>query len=421
LLHNTDIPLSNKNLLFSGQGTTGNLVGIGIISNNIKFIVYNTSVPCAGSFHSDCPLGVNNIVGVNGTATGATYKDVGVSGYAKSNVPNTNNIGLYGEGQGTATGILNYGIYAQASGGSGSTNYGVFAKASSGTYNNYGIWAEALPSSGITPPTGPNYAGYFNGDVVKTGTDNFSSDSIFKENISTISDGWQVISQLIPRKFNFKTTQYSFMGFPGGLQYGFVSQEVENIVPELVGSAVHPERLDSTGAVISPSVTYKTLNYIGIIPFLVKTVQEQQQLIDTLLAKVNTYDEQFAQILTCINNLPADLGCSGSTKRFNPDENNSSTVRQFTLKSPDAAILYQNEPNPFDNSTSIRYYVPGSVKEAMLVFYDEFGREIRKELLNQKGYAKVDVNAEKLAHGIYTYSLLVDGKIADTKKMLKAK
>ncbi|MBI5219004.1 MAG: T9SS type A sorting domain-containing protein, partial [Bacteroidia bacterium] len=81
----------------------------------------------------------------------------------------------------------------------------------------------------------------------------------------------------------------------------------------------------------------------------------------------------------------------------------------------------QNEPNPFGNSTIIRYYVPESVKEAMLVFYDEFGREISKELLNQKGYSKVDVDAEKLASGLYTYSIVVDGKIADTKRMIKAK
>ena len=60
-------------------------------------------------------------------------------------------------------GINNYGIYTESFG--GQYSYGIKAIAKDGSLKNIGIYAEALPSSGISPPPGPNYAGYFVGDV----------------------------------------------------------------------------------------------------------------------------------------------------------------------------------------------------------------------------------------------------------------
>ncbi|MBI4929935.1 MAG: hypothetical protein HY841_04170, partial [Bacteroidetes bacterium] len=55
-------------------------------------------------------------------------------------------------------------------------------------------------------------------------------------------------------------------------------------------------------------------------------------------------------------------------------------------------------------------------------FYDEFGSEIKSVELPYKGTkAELNLSTSNLASGIYSYSLVVDGKIADTKKMLKTK
>lgn len=289
-----------------------------------------------------------------------------------------------------------YGVRADVSGGGGSQNYGILGLCNGSGFNfggyfsasggsNYGIYATVVPNTA-------GLAGYFDGDVVRTGTDNFTSDSMFKENVATIANGWQVISQLNPRQYNFKTSQYPFMGMHAGLQYGFIAQEVEDVLPQLVGSAVHPERLDSSGALVSPSVTYKTLNYMGLIPFLVKTVQEQQAQIDSLM-------NNNARFQSGAQNLP---------------------TQSITLTSK-SCMLFQNVPNPFGEVTSISYYLPESVMYAEIVFYDTYGNEIHRAALHNRGKAKLDITAKELASGIYSYSLIADGKVVDTLKMIRTK
>ena len=58
-----------------------------------------------------------------------------------------------------------------------------------------------------------------------------------------------------------------------------------------------------------------------------------------------------------------------------------------------------------------------------MAFYDAYGKEIKKVKIkvkiNETGAGKIEVNTQNVATGIYTYSLIVNGKVADTKKMLK--
>jgi len=55
--------------------------------------------------------------------------------------------------------------------------------------------------------------------------------------------------------------------------------------------------------------------------------------------------------------------------------------------------------------------------------YDVSGKEI-EELVNKKlqaGSYKITFNASKYSSGIYFYSMIIDGKVADTKKMMYLK
>ena len=77
---------------------------------------------------------------------------------------------------------------------------------------------------------------------------------------------------------------------------------------------------------------------------------------------------------------------------------------------------------PFDGSTVIRYYIPENIQmEAYMVFYDSYGNEIKKVEIKETGAGKIEANAQNLAAGIYSYSLIVNGKVVDTKKMMKNK
>jgi hypothetical protein len=176
---------------------------------------------------------------------------IGVKGYTEHSSGGTSpTYGVYGEGNAITTDI-SYGVYGRASG--GAKNYGVFC----------------------------------NGDGGYTGTWTVVSDGIFKKDITQISSVLQQIRLLNPVSYRMKTDEYSFMNFPKLQQYGFVAQDLEKIFPILVQEGLHPGAKQS-----DPSIKFKTVNYNGMIPLLTKAIQEQQQIIDELLKRVEALEKK---------------------------------------------------------------------------------------------------------------------------------
>ena len=102
-----------------------------------------------------------------------------------------------------------------------------------------------------------------------TGTWGTISDARLKENIVDATPKLAELMQLNVRNFNFITE-------PGNKQLGFVAQEVEEIFPGLVDNTKPDEDGNSTKAV-------KTT---VLIPMLVKAIQEQQDIITNLSARI---------------------------------------------------------------------------------------------------------------------------------------
>lgn len=82
------------------------------------------------------------------------------------------------------------------------------------------------------------------------------------------------------------------------------------------------------------------------------------------------------------------------------------------------AILYQNIPNPFNGTSSIKYYIPSSVSKAAMVFSNTSGQVISTITIDKRGDEALAINSDGLASGIYFYSLYVEGSLVDTKKMI---
>ena len=82
------------------------------------------------------------------------------------------------------------------------------------------------------------------------------------------------------------------------------------------------------------------------------------------------------------------------------------------------AILFQNTPNPFSNTTTIRYYLPANFTKASLEISDLQGKLLKTYPLTGDGKQSAVINANELAAGTYLYSLIVDGKRIDSKKMV---
>jgi hypothetical protein len=99
-----------------------------------------------------------------------------------------------------------------------------------------------------------------------------------------------------------------------------------------------------------------------------------------------------------------------------------STLKQGFIRIGTAAeiLLLQNSPNPFTNSTTIKYYLPASSQTAVLVIKDLNGKGFKTYNLASK-IGEVVINGGELPAGTYFYSLIVDGKTVDTKKMVLSK
>lgn len=82
-------------------------------------------------------------------------------------------------------------------------------------------------------------------------------------------------------------------------------------------------------------------------------------------------------------------------------------------------VLSQNVPNPFAEKTVISYNIPTNVAQAQIHFYNATGQLINSVDLKERGNGELTVFANDLSSGIYTYSLVADGKVVATKKMMK--
>ena len=409
------------------------------LTTNTPFEVIGAQVINADIANSNPFLGIST--GVLGVADGQNRQNFGIRGLGDNG--STNYGGRFNAPtlfDGVQTGFQNFGIQAFASNGNenigvdgigsgGNFNYGVRGQAFGVGALNYGVYGSAGPSSGVTPPTGPNYAGFFDGDVVRTGTDNFTSDGTLKSNVQNIGNALQIVNQLNPVNFEFNQNIHPQMHLANGAQYGFIAQDVEQVLPELVKDEVFPPQFDSLGNVITQQVDFKSLNYQAFIPILTKGMQEQQFTIDSLgnelAAKdslINDINDRLTQLENCLSNLmPALCQINNSAIQQNDDEAQEVLLNQINVELFDGEniILEQNIPNPFAERTVINYQIPASVGAAKLLFYNNEGRMIREVNINERGAGQVNVFGAELSKGTYSYTLVCDEKVIATKKMVK--
>src|SRR6185436_5914652 len=83
--------------------------------------------------------------------------------------------------------------------------------------------------------------------------------------------------------------------------------------------------------------------------------------------------------------------------------------------------LLQNKPNPSDEATTISVRVSKEMnyKDAYIIIRDLSGKTIRKMVIDLKeGINEVEYNHGYHASGTFIYSLVVDGKMMQSRKMV---
>jgi len=128
-------------------------------------------------------------------------------------------------------------------------------------------------------------------DALGSRSEGNSSDMRFKKNISTVSGALEKLSKLNPVNYNWRQDEFKNKGFNDKKQWGFIAQEVEKVMPELVG-------VDKDD--------YLTLNYTGFVPLLTKAMQEQQTEIDNQQKEIDELKAQLEMIMKMMQNDMSD-------------------------------------------------------------------------------------------------------------------
>jgi len=182
----------------------------------------------------------------------------------------------------------------------------------------------------------------------------------------------------------FKSTVSSFekqiaeLDKDNSLHFGFIAQDLQKLFPNLV---------------IEDEQGFLAVNYVGLIPVLVDAIQEQQKTLEEQHKMLEAQQRQINELLS---------------KGFEKSGTNSFL---------NDARLEQNSPNPFNSSTEIKFYVPENSTVAGIHIYDMTGKELLR-LDAPRGNSSVTLDARQLNAGMYLYSLIIDGREIDTKRMI---
>lgn len=160
---------------------------------------------------------------------------------------------------------------------------------------------------------------------------------------------------------------------------GFIAQELEEIFP---------------AAVYTLPDGKKAVAYSEIIPLLVEAIKELQNEI-----------EEMKQSKIAL------------TRSITGDTDKQQEVSSL-LDEKQEAKLYLNTPNPFKEQTTITFFLPETISQASIHIYNLQGKQMKQINIEEKGYGSVIINGYELTPGMYIYTLIVDGKEIDTKKMI---
>lgn len=291
-----------------------------------------------------------------------------------------------------------WGIGVDASGGfAGSTSIG-WGLGGFGSYNigDYAVYGTPFDTTFLA-----GWAGYFEGHVVANDYWVFS-DRKFKSNITTMESSLDKIMALNPSTYNYKSG-YG-VNFDKNLHFGLLADEVEKVMPELVRESVTPTKRDpKTGERTSGGETFKSVNYIGLVPVLISAVQEQQSEIEAKNAEIADLTDRIQRLESAFTEATPDAKSLAGSNYSN------------------LASLNQNSPNPFKEKTVISYNLPESTVNASIKVFSLSGEELKTVSLSGKGNGSVEISGGSFAAGTYTYQLVIDGKTVDTKIMVITK
>jgi len=338
-------------------------------------------------------------VGISGSTTEMTGKrNIGVIGTinAPSSITNETNMGVFGVVSPISnTHGKNYGLC-------GMLGY------AGDNYSGAGIYATDYTFY-FNHPTNiqGKYAGYFVGSVNVTGNLTIPNiyipaDSRLSENVVSLNERGEE-SNALENLLSMNVIQYNMksrileeltdeigkneteeehkayeklmkdeMKLCARRHFGIDAEELQKIYPDLV---------------LEGQDGYLAVNYVELVPLLIRSIQELKQELDAV---------------------------KGESKAMTRSISNESAGFNATAT---GNVLYQNNPNPFKEQTTIRFSLADDVQDASICIFDMTGKMLNT-LPISSGDSSVSVNGWELGEGMFLYSLIVNGQVIDTKRMV---
>lgn len=224
--------------------------------------------------------------------------------------------------------------------------------------------------------------------TIRVNSTTYTSDERLKKDIVKLENPISKIKQVEGfsyRLINEEEIRKNSQRYKKNKNFGFMAQNFKEIFPELVYE-------DDEG--------YLSVDYVSMIPVLIEAIKEQQDLIEKLTIKVTSIEENCCDTDTKSASILTGVNCKQGTEE---------------------AKLYQNTPNPFSNKTEIKYYIPIATSNARIFIYNMQGNQLKQYEISRGGNQTLTLNGSELTPGMYFYSLVIDGKEIDTKKMILTK
>lgn len=218
----------------------------------------------------------------------------------------------------------------------------------------------------------------------------FGSDERLKCNIEKIKKPIEKLMSINGKRYQYKIGNNDY-------RFGFIAQEVEKILPEVV-----KEMSDGT----------KAISYNDIIPINTEAIKEQQRTIEQLQNSVAKQQVEIRELQSYI--IKQEQAFIEITNALKSD---TSSVKEKISELDNNAKLYQNSPNPFSVDTKIRYSLPMAFNSAKIAIYNLYGTEIKSYNINNVDQY-ITIKATELSAGIYMYALLIDNIVVDVKRLV---
>jgi hypothetical protein len=212
------------------------------------------------------------------------------------------------------------------------------------------------------------------------------SDSTLKKDIVPIKQPLERLMKIRPVYYSMENNKIDGMTGEKILQdkhnFGFLSQQIRDLFPE-------------ANITVTDQEGYLLMEYNQIIPIAVASIQAQQKIIDSLKTEMANLKEQVS-----------------SNNSFGLGNNDSTTLSSRN-------VLNQNSPNPFNESTEVKFSIDGqNFRSASIVIFDMNGLLIKKYDIPQSGDGTIKINGNELKAGMYIYTLIVNQREVDSKRMI---